>query len=119
VALRRGDPAGTVGVSGIAVPVLAGADFRFLVPIGGSDGVDRTIRPSPGLRLPLAGGTRVGSLEFSVEGRPVGRIPVVAATSVGESRAGSGSGFVDPLASLAVVYRVLVLLIRAFLNAFL
>lgn len=92
VAVREGEKVGSITVAGGVperVDVLAAQDLEVLAPRLGEQLLDRKILPAEGLQPPLAAGDRVGLLAVTLDGQELGRVPVVAATSV--ARAGLGT----------------------------
>jgi serine-type D-Ala-D-Ala carboxypeptidase (penicillin-binding protein 5/6) len=78
---RDGEPLAPLPVGTGTLPVRAGSDLSPLLPAGRAQRVRRVVRVRPGLELPLAGGTRVGSVTFVLGGRALGRVPMVVPPS--------------------------------------
>jgi serine-type D-Ala-D-Ala carboxypeptidase (penicillin-binding protein 5/6) len=63
-------------------PVPVGADAELTVLIRRNQDVTMTVRPAPGLSLPVAAGDVVGSVEVTVGSRPVGEVDLLALEAV-------------------------------------
>ncbi|HEV8628959.1 MAG TPA: D-alanyl-D-alanine carboxypeptidase family protein [Thermoanaerobaculia bacterium] len=81
--LRKGEPAGTVAVSGgraTTVPAIAGADVRAVVRRGGEGRLQVAV--SGGAKAPVRAGDTVGRIQVREEGQVIATLPAVAGASV-------------------------------------
>ena len=118
VAVSAGRSVGTVGVGGARIEGLASADLTVLVRRDRPGIVVRMVRPVPGLRPPLPAGAVIGWLEVTVDGTPRGRVPVVTAVAV-PATSGPPVPGPSPSVGAAVLYRLVLALLRALIRAFL
>ena len=81
-AATTGDSVGAVTVGGQDVPAVAQLDLAPLVRIDLLPGVAQELRPLPGLTLPVAVGSVVGSLVATAAGHDIASVPVVASSAV-------------------------------------
>jgi len=68
---------GTLRIRGGAVPVVAAAELRALVPTSTLGSVRRRLVASPGAAFPPPPGSRVGTLTVSIPGLTIGSVPLV------------------------------------------
>lgn len=82
VLVRKGDLVGPAAVTGAApAPAVAAADLVVSLPLGGPEPQRRTVWDT-GLKAPLEGGARLGHLEVALDGKVLGGVDLVAATTV-------------------------------------
>jgi D-alanyl-D-alanine carboxypeptidase (penicillin-binding protein 5/6) len=113
----RGEPLGTLEVSGRSLPVEAVASLRALLPRDAAEAVRRRVVPVEGLRAPVPEGRVVGRVVVTAGGQAVGRIDVVAAESVARPPLWElPPDELDPAGRTAQVFAVLV---RSVAGAFL
>lgn len=77
-----GEAVGSVTVSGEAVPVVAQLDLSPFVRLDQLSSIERELRPTPGLTLPVAMGSVVGSLVATASGHDIASVPIVASATV-------------------------------------
>jgi serine-type D-Ala-D-Ala carboxypeptidase (penicillin-binding protein 5/6) len=77
--VEEGDPLGSVRVRGGEVPVVAGAGLDALVPVEGSDAIERVLKTARTAAYPPPSGSVVGTLRLTGSGATLGRVPLVAA----------------------------------------
>jgi serine-type D-Ala-D-Ala carboxypeptidase (penicillin-binding protein 5/6) len=77
--VAEGAALGSVRVRGGTVPVVAGERLRALVPVQGSEELERHFTVSPSAAFPPASGSVVGTLRLSLTGITLGRVSVLVA----------------------------------------
>jgi serine-type D-Ala-D-Ala carboxypeptidase (penicillin-binding protein 5/6) len=77
--VAEGAALGSVRVRGGTVPVVAGEGLRALVPVQGSEDLERHFTVLPSAAFPPTSGSLVGSLRLSLAGATLGRVPVLVA----------------------------------------
>jgi D-alanyl-D-alanine carboxypeptidase (penicillin-binding protein 5/6) len=80
---RNGHALPPVPVGTGSLPVVAGSDLAPLVPVTGVRRVSSRMAVRPGLLLPVAAGTRVGSVRYKLQGRTLGTVSMIVAPSGG------------------------------------
>jgi D-alanyl-D-alanine carboxypeptidase (penicillin-binding protein 5/6) len=80
--VSRGEPLGTIEVSGRRLPVEAAATLRTLLPTREANALRRRVVPIEGLRAPVTEGQVVGRLRMTAGGNVVGAIDVVASAAL-------------------------------------
>jgi serine-type D-Ala-D-Ala carboxypeptidase (penicillin-binding protein 5/6) len=107
----EGDPVGEASVEGAPspVPAVADADLRVLVPTDRTDQVQRTFLPAGDLALPVIQGQPVGRVVATLDGRKLGSVPAVAASSLSraEPPPAAPPGWPDALALIRLALLVL------------
>jgi D-alanyl-D-alanine carboxypeptidase (penicillin-binding protein 5/6) len=117
VVARAGDTVGSVTVAGEDVPAVAQLDLAPLVRLDLLSGVARELRPLPGLTLPVAIGSVVGSLVATASGHVLASVPVVAGSTVAVPTPSPSPATVEPHGD--VTLRDVVLLLAALVRALL
>ena len=117
VVARAGDAVGSVTVSGQDVPAVAQLDLSPLVRLDRLSSVARELRPSPGVTLPVAIGSVIGSLVATASGRVLASVPVVAGSTVAVPTPSPSPTPVEPHGD--VTLRDVVLLLAALVRALL
>ena len=117
VVAHAGDAVGSVTVSGQDVPAVAQLDLAPLVRLDLLSSIDRELRPLPGLTLPVAIGSVIGSLVAAADGHILASVPVVAASTVAVPTPSPSPTPVEPHGE--VTLRDLVLLLAALVRALL
>jgi D-alanyl-D-alanine carboxypeptidase (penicillin-binding protein 5/6) len=115
VVAHAGDAVGSVTVSGEDVPAVAQLDLAPLVRLDLLSSVDRELRPLPGLTLPIAIGSVIGSLVATASGHVIASVPVVAGSTVAVPTPSPSPTPVEPRGD--VTLRDIVLLLVALLRA--
>jgi serine-type D-Ala-D-Ala carboxypeptidase (penicillin-binding protein 5/6) len=96
---REGQALAPVPVGTETLPVRAATGLTPLLPVGRAGKVKRVARVRPGLELPLAEGTRVGTVRFLLGGRPLGGVSMVVPTGARTEPPGPSSGAGRPVGS--------------------
>lgn len=78
--VTQGEPTGVVTLPGGSVPVETGTDLAALVPRASLGDVREQVLVDPGAAYPPAPGERVASLEITLAGLTVGRVPLVVSS---------------------------------------
>lgn len=88
--VHAGDPLGTAGIRGGAVPVRAAGDLSALVAIDSLPDVRRTLRIDPQVGFPPAVGQIVGTLAATIGDTTLGTVPVEVDVVPAPTSAGGG-----------------------------
>ena len=82
VLARKGDIVGSATLTGAdPAPAVAATDLIVTVPVSGPKPERQTVWDI-GLKAPLAGGAKLGHLEVALDGKVLGGVDLVAATSI-------------------------------------
>ena len=111
------DLAFEVWLSGQDVPAVAQLDLAPLVRLDLLSSVARELRPLPGLTLPVAIGSVVGSLVATASGHVLASVPVVAGSTVAVPTPSPSPAPVEP--HHEVTLRDVVVLLAALVRALL
>jgi D-alanyl-D-alanine carboxypeptidase (penicillin-binding protein 5/6) len=80
--VSRGEPLGTIEVSGRRLAVAAASSLRALLPTREANALRRRVVPVEGLRAPVTEGRVVARLRMTAGRRVVGTVDVVASASL-------------------------------------